>query len=78
VNQDRRDPGKRNTVMDLPLVAEGVHSTLSHTDDGDRGRANPRLGGPLLRKAHVSAAPSRSRTASTGAAVGTGGIPHAR
>jgi hypothetical protein len=61
--------------MDLPLVAEGIRSTLSHPDDGDRGRPSPRLGEPLLKKVHVFAAPSRLKTASTRAAAGTGGLP---
>jgi hypothetical protein len=60
--------------MDLPSVAAGVRSTLSHPNGEDRGHPNLRLGGPLRKKGYVCAATSRSRTASTKAAAGTGGL----
>jgi hypothetical protein len=60
--------------MNPPAVALGVRSTLARRDDVDIEHPSPRPVAPLLRTAHICAAPSISWAASTGEAEETGGL----
>jgi hypothetical protein len=63
--------------MNPPAVSVGVCSTLALRDDVDTEHPGPKPGAPLLRTAHVCAAPSMSWAASTGEAAENDGLPNA-
>jgi hypothetical protein len=63
--------------MNPPAVAAGVRSKLARRDDVDTEHPSPRLGVPLLRTAHVCAAPSMSWASSTGEAAENDGLLNA-
>jgi hypothetical protein len=63
--------------LNPPAVAVGVRNTLARRNDVDKEHPSPKPVAPLLRKAHVCAAPSMSWAASTGEAKGNGELPNA-